>query len=127
MMGQPRVVPGFTVAYSPKKVITAPMNANLKTCWGTDGVLHGRTIAALFTTGLRRVQMASLGASARNWFGGTRKRRSGVAWITQITQKPCHLTEKPISKTARESRLSAALSLLLCIPMESLGCLYRAD
>ncbi len=63
------------------------MNGTRKICLAMAGDSPGRTIAASFITGRRRVRMARPGASARSWSGGMNRRRNGLDWIILTTRR----------------------------------------
>src|ERR1700732_3455763 len=117
MMAAPRAELGFTAGYFQKRDGIARWSVSRKICSGTVGDLRGRMIAASFTTGRRRVRMGPRGASAKSWFGGTRRKKNGVGWTTLISKRTWRPILLTISIKERVWRRWVERVRLRCIPM----------
>ena len=76
-MAPPPAAAGSTAASIPQRTLNKANQREPQDYLGTAGDSPGRTTVASSTTALRPAPMASRGASARSWSGGTKKSGSG--------------------------------------------------
>src|SRR5229473_2636193 len=121
-----RAVAGFIPECFPALERTRQTSASRRDTWVTAGALPGRTIAGSFTTGRRRVLMATRGVSARSWCGGMLRRSNGQGWIRLISRRLLRLTPRKTFIVDTEWRRWGAQSRLFCILMAWDGCTWQA-
>src|SRR5437667_9516063 len=92
---------GFIAACFRRRIGIARMSVIRATCSATVGDLHGPTIAASFTTALRRGPMESPGASGKNWSGGMKRKNNGAGWTIPNVQKQFRQLLKTILRTQK--------------------------
>src|SRR5438876_6482191 len=102
MTEAPHAGRGFTAAYFRRRIGIARMSVIRATCSATVGDLHGPTIAASFTTALRRGPMESPGASGKNWSGGMKRKNNGTGWTIPTIKKKFRQKLKKIKQRERE-------------------------
>ena len=125
-MDRPRAAAGSIPASSRPKTAIARGRARRTARTGTGGDTRGRPIVASFITARPQDRMASRGASARSWSGGTRPPANGRGSTRRMPLARRRRRRPPVSPTpapgcgARAGRSS-------CTPTDWAGCGCRAD